>query len=331
MRPPWWTTRVGRATILFGATFSALVAAGWVGMRHVHPLTLGRQEVPALIPPDPSWFPVLFRGGVQLDHVILWNGIGRTIENARRADVFFLGSSHIQFALSSRELRQFERRSGVTAFSLALPFGEGYEFPLRLIEKFDLRPRVVVVNLPGFFEATRTPGVGSDVYWTALTTVWEERLAAAVWPSASRVLPSFITNRPAGAMLRSAEDGTWLTVQFPHGHWPVRLRPVPPKWQIRTARQFKDAMAARGTEVVLTCVPSTRDACDPSAVSRFASALGVRALVPRIDAQLWTIDFAHLCPLSGKRFARALLRDLAQLGTIRTIGRARRGVRSSAP
>lgn len=47
-----------------------------------------------------------------------------------------------------------------------------------------------------------------------------------------------------------------------------------------------------------------------------AVAIGVPAVAPQVD-RLWTSDFIHLCPLSGKRFARALLRGVDTLDVLR--------------
>jgi hypothetical protein len=163
-------------------------------------------------------------------------------------------------------------------------------------------------------------------YWSALATVLEERLAEAVWPLASRILPSFITPRPDRAILRSSDNGTWRTINWPHRHVPVSGTVEPMAWRSRWAREFQAALAARGTQLVLTCIPSARFACGVFAAQPLAKALNVAAVFPRVDG-MWTTDLAHLCPLSGKRFARSLLRDLARLEVIRAVMRERHPAR----
>jgi hypothetical protein len=327
MRSPWSGARVGRAAIASLAILVVLVTAGFVGMRRVPALAFARQEVPAIDLPDRSWFPVLFPNGTQLDHHILWNGIGASIENARRADVIFVGNSTLGFALPDHEVRAFEKRSRLSAFSLALP-AEAAGFTLALIEKFDLRPRVVVANVPGFFEGLEGPfakRARGDGAWTGRTMLWEERLAATVWPVASRLLPSFVMPRSSSTLVRSSTHGTWKPQGFPNRRVPVSTRPATPAWDHEAALRFRDALTARGTQLVLMCVPTASDQCSTTSIQPVARALGVQAVCPRMDAPLWMVDTAHMRQLSGKRFAQAFLRELGTLDVIRAISRERRG------
>lgn len=327
MRRSWWKRPPGHAILVFGATFVVLVATGFAAMRLVPELAFARQEVPPLDRPDPSFMPVYFRGGTQLDHVVTWNDIGGAMQNARRADVLFFGTSQMQFALPPHAVRAFTRRTGLTAYSLALPFAERDEFALALIEKYDLRPRVAVVNVTGFFtndESMVGLKVRADGYWPGLASVWEERLAAMVWPSASRVLPSFVTPRPARTLLRSTSDGTWQPVRWTHDHNRVAVTPMPIRWAMRAAVRFRNELVLRGASLVLVCVPSAVAPCAPEALRPLAVSLGARMVIPTVDAPMWTGDLAHLCPLSGKRYARAMLRQLGELDVIRAIRPKRR-------
>jgi hypothetical protein len=319
MGTPWSTRPVGRAIGVFAAAFLVLLVAGFAGMRRIPALAFARQEVPPVRTADPTWTPVFFRGGAQLDQTILWNDIGSFMENARRADVLFVGNSQMQFALPAHELRAFTKRTGRSAFTMGLPFSEPCSFALELIEKFDLRPRLVVANIAGFFRPGRSRAANAavrDGYWTGLTTVWEERLAAAVWPAASLVLPSFVTTRPAQSLLRSSANGAWMPVHWPHGHLPARSN-KPLMVDFGLARRFRDALAARGTRLALVCIPSFAGDCGPESVQPLATKLGVWSLAPHVDGPLWTADLVHLCPLSGKRYGRALLRDVADLPVFR--------------
>jgi hypothetical protein len=44
-------------------------------------------------------------------------------------------------------------------------------------------------------------------------------------------------------------------------------------------------------------------------------------VTPTPDAPLWTGDLVHLCPLSGKRYGRAMLRELERVDAVRKIRR----------
>jgi hypothetical protein len=289
------------------------------------PIAFARQETPFMRFPDASWFAVFYRGGAQLDHTILYNGLGSSIEHARRADAIFLGNSQMQFALPMHELREFERRSRVRPFSLALPFGEGYRFPFRILEKFDLRPGVVVVSVGRFFREDESPAalqVMREGWWGGWTQVAEERIAARIWPFASAVFPSFIALRPPWYILRSSDYGTWQPVAWPHDHVAVTEVATDPSLAVPAAARLRSALARRGTQLVLTCVPTFRAVCSPASTRALAEKIGVRAVVPTVD-RLWTGDLAHLCPLSGKRYGRALLRELGELDVIRAMARGK--------
>lgn len=331
MGGPWRSIPLGRATLAFGTILLILAAAGFAGMHLVPALAFSRQEAPRMRPPDPTWFPVFYRGGEHMDQTIFWNGFGESIESARRADVLLLGTSQILFAVRAHEMRAFEKRSGLSIFNLGFPFGEGYAFPLKLIERFDLRPAVVVVNVTEFFkhgESIPAAKAIRDGWWTGFTTVLEERLAAVVWPVASRVLPSYLATRASKGILRSSESGAWMPMRWPHAHRRVGARPVPTEIDYPSARRFRRALATRGIALVLTCTPSVMQDCPPAAMRKIAAEIGATAVVPTVDRPLWTTDFAHLCPLSGKRFGRALLREVEKHPAVRAAAaqRARHAV-----
>jgi hypothetical protein len=327
---------ITRATALFGATIVVLVLAGAVGMRRLPGLAFARQVTPFVRADDASSFLVWYRGGTQLDHTYLWNGIGPSIAHARRADVLFLGNSRTQFALPSHELRAFERRSGVSVFAMGLPFGEAFGVPMGIVERFDLRPRVVVANVDGFFrdfQSSASASVAARGWWGGVATIWEERIAAAAWPIASRLLPSFAVERPAAYLQRSSVDGSWRAFAWEHRHFEVAFAraPEPGPDVLRTARAVRDALARRGATLVLTCVPGVVGvACSPETTRTLAAALGVPAVVPIVDG-LRSGDIGHLCPLSGKRFGRALLGELGRLDVVRRLRHGTRPDMAQAP
>lgn len=314
-------------SLVFVATFATLVVAGAVGMRHVPGLAFARQQVPP-IPSIAPWVPVFVAGGAQLDHTLLWNDVDGSIANARRADVLFVGSSRLQFALPPHALSAFAKSSGLHMLSIAVP-GGGWEFPLALIEKYDLRPRLVVAEIDAFQATgalTEFRRVRDADRWAGFTEVWEARLAGVAWSIASPALPSFVTPRPSQVLLRSSENGAWWPIGWPHRHARVDLRKGKMRWHTATARQFQAALAARGTQLVLTCVPATFTPCDAVSARPLATALRAPGVFPGVE-RLWAMDLTHLCPLSGKRYGRALTNDLRRLDVVRALARERRATR----
>ena len=114
-----------------------------------------------------------------------------------------------------------------------------------------------------------------------------------------------------------SENCRWLPVNWTHRHGvTVSSTGLPREGVIVHARGVRDALARRGTQLVLTCVPTGLGGCSPAYARALADAIGVPAVTPPIEG-LWTTDGIHLCPLSGKRFARTLLRDLGKLEMLR--------------
>ncbi|MCP4397464.1 MAG: hypothetical protein GY801_09235 [bacterium] len=81
----------------------------------------------------------------ELSQAILYHDLDDSMENARRADVIFIGDSRMPLGLREEFLMPRAEEIGVKLFSLGFGHVEKAKFGLALIRKFDLRPRVVVV------------------------------------------------------------------------------------------------------------------------------------------------------------------------------------------
>jgi hypothetical protein len=310
-----------RALVIAAAAFLCLSGGGCWGVRHVTALGFADRRAPSVEYPDGSWYPAL-QGE---DEYVLFHGVGPSIAHARRADIMILGNSRTQFAFPSPALRAFEARHGVLVFSMGFPFAESYLFPLQIIRKFDLRPRIVIVNVDGFFADDESPfarKVRTDGRWAAMRVLFESRVSALVAPLWSRVFPSFVEPPSSFYLLRSSTHGAWLPMNWPHRDKTCREpvdRGTLHRWR-RSALLFKEEMARRRARIVLTCIPSTAAECTPEIARQIAALLHVAAVVPSVGA-LSTGDGSHLCPGSARRYARAFLADLEQLDEMRAISR----------
>ena len=77
---------------------------------------------------------------------------------------------------------------------------------------------------------------------------------------------------------------------------------------------------------MLTCVPGAVVGCEAPAAQPLATALHVPAVFPHVH-EIWAMDSAHLCPLSGRRYGRALLREVGELDGVHALARERRPTR----
>ena len=136
----------------------------WVrvpGQDHIASIPLGG---------DGSWYYNYEVGFEIQDPEILFDNIGHSIENARKADIIFVGWSRLIYALEWRVLEQFERHHHVKMFNLGLAGIHSGDFYLRIIQKWGLHPKLWVINTDrdlkdyrsGFFYMTLTGGAGTD-------------------------------------------------------------------------------------------------------------------------------------------------------------------------
>ncbi len=272
-------------------------------------------EVPAS---SATYFLAHDRGG-HVDHHVLYHGLDdRARERLATADVLFLGNSRLMFALDRQALRAVMPTTGLTYYVLGFGHDETYEFPLALIERFDLRPAVVVANADGFFA-----GVQSELAARVQEEGWfdavKRRLEATAAHAVRRRLHRFVPHWPdliAGGrefvIYRSALDGTWsVGTPFPQTG-PLPLAPEPPAVSLEPrvvdrARAFKAALEKRGTRLVIGLVPSPDF---PRARARaLAAAIGVPAVTPAVDRPR-TMDGSHLTAESAREFAELFLREL---------------------
>lgn len=87
------------------------------------------------------------------DHELYYYNLFGVMDSVRQADVVFLGTSRTLFALEPGLLAEQTARTGARFHALAFPFRESMRFPLRLIEKYDIRNKNFVVEADDAFFA----------------------------------------------------------------------------------------------------------------------------------------------------------------------------------
>lgn len=313
-------TGAGRGLPAFAIAFTTLLVLGAVAMRGPMLRPTWYLPVPPVVLPDASWH-LASRGFDTLaDHHLLWDGLEPLVSNARQADVLFLGDSRMQFAFPEPVLRKLRERRGLRAFNLAAA-GESRVFMEQLIERFDLRPRIVVVDASGFFRGSADP-VGARVRsagpWGGDTRRFEDAVATRLWPVLSEVFPSFNHRQARHYLLRSDVYGSWRPVHWPHyDREATTMSSKPPRrWPKGSRLEFRARMLNRGTRVVITCIPVPGIACSAERLQASARGLGVAGILPPLEG-LTIGDLTHLCARSGKRFARLFLQSLFRLDMYR--------------
>jgi len=262
------------------------------------------------------------RGG-HLDHHVLYHGIdAEAIAHLKQADVLFVGTSRMMFALRSRVLAPWAQAHGLTYYALGFGFREGDAFVLELIRKYDLRPKIVVINVDGFFGRPLSDWaerVKKDSEFGARKRVWEGGVGHEARRYVHQVIPNWIDlyGRPGFAFgnefiaYRSRRDGIWAISPWPAATMPAHAADfataaVGPRIG-DPARAFKAELDARGSQTILTYVPTPEDAGgNPVALGAL---LGVPVVGMDVDG-LTSHDGSHLSEESAVFWSRRLIQDL---------------------
>jgi hypothetical protein len=312
-----------RPALVFAATFFALVGATYAAWATVPGLD-GRVRHITLAqrPPGSDYYLAHDRGG-HVDHHVLYHGTdAKAIANLKRADVLFLGTSRMMFALRSRVLAPWAQAHGLTYYALGFGFRDGDAFVREIILKYDLRPRLVVVNVDGFFGRPLSEWAERVVKDNAFGT-WKRFMEAELGHESRRfvhrVIPNWIDlyGRPGFPFgnefiaYRSRVDGIWSISPWPKpsmaapsqdfGVMEVGPRIGDP------ARALKAELDRRGSRMVLTYVPTPDDAGGNPV------ALGAMLNVPVVGMDvdgLTSHDGSHLSEESAVFWSRRLVQDL---------------------
>ena len=258
---------------------------------------------------------------------MLWFGIdAEVVRRLKAAEVLFVGNSRLMFGLRPALLRPFFADRGVRYYVMGFGYREADRFPLEMIRRFDLRPRLVVVNADGFFGGGLSPWaelVNRDTPFAARKLQQEAEAAH----EARRVVHQLVPNwfrlfglpglglRRHFIAYRSRSDGTWQPSPWAEGTRRVR-RPEPAGPQLGRG----EVAAAQAFKAESTAV-ARRHGPDPRTVPRGdarggAGALRRPARRPAGAGRVLRSDHVRQQPLSegsAHDWTRGLLGTLAPL------------------
>jgi hypothetical protein len=265
------------------------------------------------------------------DRDVYFHNIGRSISEARKADIIILGHSVWFYALDDEQVRAFNARHGVRLFNMASAGNSSGDFIRAVIKQWDIHPRLWVINdddealgffNPGIDDAAAT-GSASSInivktwrtkgYFLAFARNARWALADLIGYLPARLRQSIFPRFGSRfETWRSVETGDWL---FPAGGSydgsnmpeftaPPRSCPVSES-EVKWARDFT---ADIGGDVVLTLVPYARWC--PKRVVDLAHALGVEALLPSSTVYS-NLDGRHMDRRGAKAYTAWFLDALA--------------------
>lgn len=281
------------------------------------------QWMPEFERPGPDSF-FAFTVGDELSQTVLVHDLGESIDNARRADVLFVGNSRMPLGLREEVIVPAADELGVRAFSLACGHSDKVSLALELIRRHDLRPKVVVVSggphvfVEGLSDNARRALESSR--WEAWKRWMETRARWAIQSRVHRVVPKLDDHgdrlTSAWIFYRSERTGWWQPMLEPTGGIPIQVVADLPSYEytLPLARELLAELEARGSQLVITIVPygDTRVGHLPFLAER----LGVPMVLPPFDG-LQLADGSHLNRDSALRYSRAFWERFERLPEVR--------------
>jgi len=318
--------RLRRALIACATAFVLSVPVGALLVQSVAALRYARPVPAAEGLPAGDWYVENGWGREIVSHAILYYGFGRSIENARDADLLLLGSSRVLAGFAPDLLVPFAETHGFQVFNLGFGHVESDLFPGIVIERHDLRPAMVVVDADGFF-TNRMSLKARSIH----TGSWFGDLRARVEATGAYLhrqlmwswLPHFLPEIPIPVewweiekrgRFRSSDHGfycVWDEAEDAQrvnedGGWQEIDKPT-----LRATEAFLERMRARDITVVLTHVPSSKPLGSRARAAALAERFGLAFVAPLPD-QLVTSDGSHLTRASARRFSQAFITELEQ-------------------
>jgi len=297
-------------------TFSCCLAAGW-GAWKLTSLRRHTLDIATAADPPAGHFLAHDRGG-HVDHHVLLHGMDDdTLRNLQQADVLLMGNSRLMFALRGDSLRRYFTARGLRPFALGFGHQEQHRFPLEVMRRHGLHPKVVIANVDNFFGGVTSPW-GERVLRDSAFDAWKTRAEATTSHLVRRAMHQAVPHVPdlwkgerEFVIYRSERDGAWFSAtdfgagarlsEFYRGHDTVRPH------NLQLAMAFKEAVEATGAHLIFALVPG-RDVSLTHA-QMLADMVGVPLVAPEVP-DLRTMDGSHLTDDSAARYAAVFFQHL---------------------
>jgi hypothetical protein len=250
--------------------------------------------------PIDSDYYLAYSGG-SIEHGVFFYGDEGVLKPLKAADVLFLGNSRLMCAFPRRHLQPFFEQRGLKYYMMGFCLGEHVLFPQALFRKFDLHPKLVVINTAYFFMPELSPAADEVMrtsYFDALKVRWEVQLGSlTTHVIGSRTLARLLDWQDSflWEVFRSKSDGTWLVKYLKARPKPVNSLPtvsrVFSQKELDTAKAFKEMLDRRGTKMILTDIPTRLD--DREQARTMSKYLNVPLILVSPEG-LNTVDSSHL-------------------------------------
>ncbi|HEU5296761.1 MAG TPA: hypothetical protein VFU71_18410 [Burkholderiaceae bacterium] len=243
------------------------------------------------------------------DHGAFWFGLEPQAKRAvSEADVVFIGSSRLQFALSGANRQQWFKALGISHYLLGFSHSETVSYFDPLLAKLHPRAKVYVLNVDRLFEDRVTAPTEQLLHSHDARQRYEEkRNWQAIHARVCGALPALCGN--AIGVYRTRTDGSWRRLgsapfagQSTSDGKPSNVE----RWDryAALAEAFVERLPVDRGCVILTLVPTVQTKRDEALA--IAAKLGLPLVSPQLDG-LRTFDGSHLDEASATRWSNAFL------------------------
>jgi hypothetical protein len=255
------------------------------------------------------------------EHGALFYGLEPSvIDNLRRAEVLFVGSSKVQAGFSSKAVRDFFNSRNIPFFVLGFGYGDESTFSRALLKKWGISPKVLVINADPFFSEKLSPPGGDAIegkpafLWRLLIKSLFQRVHRGVC-----LVGSGVCSESEPAIFRSARDGQWNWIG-PYTEEKSVLIAGPTQMTIsqeelataqKLGENFLDEIGLDRQCVVLTATPNS--VLDSIGIATaLAASLRTSSIFPSV-AGLSTLDGVHLNLASAERWSGQFVRAMGPI------------------
>jgi hypothetical protein len=251
------------------------------------------------------------------DHGAFWFDLEPQIRDlAASADVLFLGNSRMQFAFSSDATGRWFSAAGVSHYLLGFAYWEDYAFEWPLVKQIRPKPKLLIVNLDGFFRDTETPPAKTVMHeGDAAGRYKRKRLWQAAHEQICSRIPGICGSKES--FYRSIQTGAYTRLGGETRAVSVSYDPEVDEKKVadytQRGTEFFSSLPIDRRCVLLTMVPS-----DPATGAAYsiksgtgkaiAKALGLSLIAPELPG-LTTFDGSHLDRPSAERWSQAFLEE----------------------
>ncbi len=255
------------------------------------------------------------------EHRAYWDEISPvSMAPVKKADVLFLGNSRTQYAFSTQSVMDYFTRTNISHYVFGFGVGSLAVVPEKMSEKFQLTPKVLVINADPFFlddvSQTDQKMLATDfkATWEFTVKHWMQNLQSRICDSENREgwLNHLMCSGTKETVYRDPEHGYWKT-DFYRSNQKIPVTYTDNMMRLLNdattyAQGFIQRMGVKKSCIIVTVTP--RSNTPIMFAQKLAYQLDVVSILPMVKG-LTTLDQSHLDHDSARRWSKAFLEKAA--------------------